>query len=450
MIWNLRNTVACIPAWGAVLLACAVFLGGCRKPEEDLGLDLLPGDPLGAELDTAALNVFTFADSSVQTSGLTRHLVGSYVDPDFGLVKAGLVSQVRLTTANIGQGQDNSTLVPDSIVLVLMYEIPNTHYGNLTTQQFRVHEVTEALSIDTTYRSNDVPVVGTEDLVYPHRGMVTPNPYANVVLLDDTIGPHLRLRLRDDLALRFLQQFGSPNLADNAAFLAYFKGLFVTVDNGFQAPYEGGILHINTSNSTSKLALYYHDSELPETPRKLEMVINSSSVRYSSIQRDRSQALNTGLVDALADPAAPNPTVYLQTLGGSRASITFPGIMEHVVRGKALAKAELVVPLQGTYYPYYAPPALLFLFRKDDDGNDAFLPDQQNGITGIGGDFDTADQVYRFNVTRYLQQVMNGTLADDGVVLVAGSSGVSANRAILCGPDHPDTPMRLLLTFTTY
>jgi hypothetical protein len=232
--------------------------------------------------------------------------------------------------------------------------------------------------------------------------------------------------------------------------LAFFKGLFVTVDNGAQAPYEGGILHINTSNSTSKLTLYYHRADQPDAQLRLDMVINGSSIRFSSVQRDRSQALNTGLVDALAAPATPTPTVYLQTLGGSRAWIHLPDIMSHAARGQALAKAELIIPVQGTYYPYYTPPSLLFLFRKNSAGADAFLPDQQNGITGIGGAFDVAAAEYRFNITRYISQVLNGALENDGLVLVAGSSGVSANRAILCGPDHAETPMRLLLTFTTY
>lgn len=437
------------PVWGAVLLVCAALLVGCRKPEEDLGLDLLPGDPLGVGLDTAKLEAYTFQDSAVQTSGLTRHLIGSYVDPDFGSLKAGLAAQVRLTTANVGQGQ-TGTLVPDSIVLGLVFETPNSHYGNLTPQQFRVYEITEALSIDTVYRSNDAPVTATEDLVYPHRGWITPDPYSNVRVGDDTLSPQLRIRLRDDLGQRFVEAFGTSDLEDNTAFLTFFKGLFVAVDNGSQAPYEGGILYINTSNSTSKLTLYYHRADEPATPLKLDMVINGSSVRFSSMQRDRSQALNTGLEEALADPDAPTPTVYLQTLGGYRTHIAFPDIMSYAERGQALAKAELIVPVQGTYYPYYAPPSLLFLFRKNEDGTDAFLPDQQNGITGIGGEFDVEAAEFRFNITRYIAQVLNGTLVNDGLVLVAGSSGVSANRTVLCGPDHAGTPMRVLLTFTTY
>lgn len=444
-----RNVLVAAPAWVALVVACVVIASGCRKPEEDLGLDLLPGEQLGVGMETAVLNAHTFQDSAVQTGGLTRHLVGSYVDPDFGLLKAGLAAQLRLTTANVGQGQ-TGPLIADSIVLGLVYETPNTHYGNLTTQQFRVHEIIEGLSVDTLYRSNAVPVTASEDLVYPHRGMVTPDPYSPVRVGNDTVAPQLRFRLRDELADRIVAAFGTSDLADNTSFLNFFKGIFVSVDNGVQAPFEGGVLHINTSNASSKVTLYYRRAEEPDVPLKLDLVINGSSARFTSIHRDRSQALNTGLVDALADPDAAATTVYLQTLGGCRTRIGFPEIMSYASRGQALAKAELVVPLQGSYYPYYTPPSLAFLFRKNTDGTDAFLPDQQSGIGSIGGSFDLASASYRFNITRYLSQVLNGTLANDGLVLVAGSSGVSANRAVLCGPDHPATPMRLLLTFTTY
>jgi hypothetical protein len=71
----------------------------------------LPGEPLGLTTDTTVLEAFTFVDSAVQTSGLSRSLIGAYVDPDFGSLKTSLVAQLRLTANNIGQGQDNSGLV---------------------------------------------------------------------------------------------------------------------------------------------------------------------------------------------------------------------------------------------------------------------------------------------------------------------------------------------------
>ena len=435
-----------------LLLACLAIavLQGCRKPEDDLGLELLPGEPLGLVADTAVMHGFTFQDSAVQTSGLSRNLVGSYVDPDFGALKASLVAQLRLTSNNIGQGQDTSGLVADSIVLALAFESSATHYGDLSTQRFVVQELSASLSVDTVYHSDDRPEVFTDDLVALHRGEITPDPTSNVVLANDTVVPQVRIPLRLDLAERFLNAFGTSSMVDNPSFLDFFKGVKVSVENGSQAPNQGGILYINTIGNNSKVTVYYHDvNNQPELLRSLDLIMSASGVRYTTVERDRSQAVTPGLIEALIDQSAPSEALYLQTLGGSRAALRFPDLPERLEPGKALSKAELIVPVRGSFHPFQTPPGTLLLFRKVD-GSDTFLPDQLNGVTGIGGTYDADERNYRFNITRYALQVMNGTLPDDGLVLVASSAGVSANRAILCGPDHPDTPMRLLLTFTTY
>lgn len=431
----------------ALLLACAA---GCRKPDEELGLDILPGDPLGIASDTALVHAFTYLDSAVQTSGLTRNMVGSYVDPDFGLLKTSLVTQVRLTANSIGQGQDNSGLVADSIVLTLAFETPVSHYGNLNAQRFIVQELNEDLSADVVYHNDDLPQVIPADLVRPHGGELTPDPLSRPVVGDDTLAPCLRIPLQLGLAERFLDAFGTAALVDNTSFLAFFKGIKVSVENGTQPLYQGGILNINTTGGSSKITVYYRDQlNAPDVPRTFDLVMTSGSVRYTTAERDRTQAVNNGLANALADPEAAATTAYLQTLGGCRVGLRFPGLPDLASPDKALSKAELIVPLPNSYYPYYSPPALLFLFRNDN-GSDLFLPDQLGGITGIGGEWKPAEGGYRFNITRYVQQVLNGALPNDGIELVAGGAGVTSNRAVIAGPAHPSTPMRLLLTFTTY
>lgn len=423
---------------------------GCRKPDADLGLDILPGDELGLNVVEADLRAYTFADTAVRTSALTRNLVGAYTDPDFGTVHTSLVAQLRLTTNNIGQGQDVSGLQADSIVLALAFDVPITHYGNLNPQRFHVYELTQSLSVDSTYYTDDVPAVVDEDLVFPHAGLLTPQPTLRPVIGGDTLVPQLRIRLQDELAQRFLERFGSPELVDNTAFLNYFKGLYVTVDSALQVPFQGGVLHINTLSTASKLTVHYKDinSAEPTLARTLDLAINSNSVRYTVVERNITQAVP--LVLALTDSTAAAPALYLQSLGGLRNAIRFPDLMTYADRGLLLSKAELVAPVLGTYYPYYTPPAQVFVFRRSTTGADVFLPDQLDGISGIGGQFNVADQEYRFNITRYVQQVLNGNIPDNGLELVPGSSGVSANRVILCGPDHPTQPMRLQLTFTTY
>lgn len=439
------------PLNGVALLLCAVLLAyGCRKPETDLGLDLLPGDPLGVVIDTSTLHAFTFADTAVRTSGLTRNLLGSYLDQEFGLVKAGFVAQLRLSTNNVGGGQDNSGLVADSIVLALAFDGVNYAYGNLDPQVVQVFELDTLLSIDSTYHTDDVPPVIPVDLCANRGGRIVPRPFNGPVINGDTLLPQLRIRLADELAQRITLAFGSPYLADNTAFLSFFNGIHVRVDNGPQSPFQQGILYLSLLNGASKATLYYHDNNSnPDQLRTLDLQINTNSVRYTLAEHDHSQAIIPGLEQALADTNAPAQRTYVQTLGALRTAVRFPHLMEYAGQDRILAKAELVVPLAGTNNGLQPPPSQLFIFRKDDNGADAFLPDQLTGLASIGGLLNPSAREYRFNVTRYVQDVLSGELPNTGVDLVCGSNGVTANRAILAGP-AADRGLRLQLTFTTH
>lgn len=433
------------------MLLALFAITGCRKPDEDLGLDLLPGDPLGVVVDTFELHAYTFADTSVRTSGLSAQLVGSYLDPQFGSVKAGTIAQLRLSANNIGQSADTSGLVADSLVLALPFNGINYGYGNFDAQVFQVFELNEDLSLDSSYRSDRFPLTFTEDLVAPHSGRIVPKPLAQAIIVGDTLDPQLRIPLSVELAERFLNAFGTADLASSSSFLEFFKGLYITVDNPGQQPFQGGILYFNLTSSAAKATLYYRDiNDQPDLTRTLDFPINSNSVRYTVMEHDPAQALDPTFGLALQDSMTPAATVHVQTLGGARTAVRMPDLLELNGAEQILAKAELIVPVQGTYYPYYPPPATLFLFRKDSTGADIFLPDQLAGLGAIDGNYRESERAYHFNITRYIQRVLNGTYDNTGFEIVPGSGGVSANRVVLSGPAAVQDPMRLRLTFTTY
>ncbi|MCB0764515.1 MAG: DUF4270 domain-containing protein [Flavobacteriales bacterium] len=436
--------------WVALLFGVVLISGSCRKPEEDLGLDLLPSDPLGLVLDTTALHAFTFRDTAVRTSGLTRNLVGSYLDQEFGKVRTGIVTQLRLSSNNVGAGQDNSGLQVDSLVLSLAFDGINYVYGSLQPQTFSVHELVEPLSVDSAYYTDDIPAVLPAELSIVH-GSITPEPLRNPVIGGDSLLPQVRIRLDDALGQRFLMAFGTQDMTDNTAFLEYFKGLYVSVENGEQLPFQQGILYFSLLNGATKATLYYKDAnDEPELQRSFDLLVNSNCVRYTVAEHDHAQAITPGLPAALGDTVSAAQRTYVQTLGGLRTAIRFPHLMDHATTGQVLAKAELVVPLDGTFNADLPPPGQLFIFRKDSIGRDVFLPDQLGGIGAIDGLYRPTDREYRFNITRYVQGVLSGNIENSGVELVSGSNGVTANRAILAGPARAEDPMRLELTFTTY
>lgn len=427
-----------------------IIAAGCVKPDPDQGLDILPGDPLGVVADSATVHAFTIRDTSVRTSGLSKQLLGTYLDPQFGLVDAGLVAQLRLPSNNIGVGINPVDLEADSLVLTLAYDGANFGYGNLDAQVFQAFELDEALSLDTFYYVYSRPAITGEDLVQNRGGRIKPMPGVPVTIDGVTQPPQLRIRLSNGLAQRLLAQFGQTAFSSNDAFLAFFKGLYVKVDPEGLLPNQGGVFIFDLLSTASKATLYYRNTAGSNTQERVDFVINSNCVRYTTVQHDLALATDPSLTTALADTINPSATVHVQALGGLRTAVRLPGIEALAAGNRILSKAELIVPVSGSTYPAYTPPAQIILFRKNASGTDVFLPDQLNGIGAIDGRYRIDERGYRFNITRYVQGVLTGEYPNTGFTMVVSGSGVSANRAVLAGPAAMGSPMRLRLTFTTY
>ena len=442
------------PVLWAVPLFVLLAIGGCRKPDTDLGLDLVDDrDPLSvAVTDTFTLLAWSEREPPVRTSALSRNVLGSYLDREFGTMAAGIVTQVRLSTNNVGQGQDNSGLVADSLVLALAYDASRFGYGNLGPQVFRIFEVTDDLSIDSIYRQNDVPVVSLDDLVNTTRGEFAIRPFDSVTVGDGREVAQLRIPLSGALADRLLGAFGTSDLVDNSTFLQFFKGLWILPENPDLEPFRTGALHFSLLSSASRMSLYYRNT-LPgqEDTLSFDFLINDNCVRYTTAVHDHQRAQDPHLPLLLADSTLGGERTYVQSLGGVRTRVAVPHLPALADLGDlALARAELVVPVVQPFYPFLTPPDLLFIFRTDEDGEDQLLPDQLLGQGVIGGEYDPDAGEYRFNITRYVQRVITGEYPNNPLSLVPGSGGVQADRAVLAGPMDPDGPMKLELTFTEY
>lgn len=430
----------------ALVATALITATGCKKPEDDLGLDLLdPSDLLGiVRTDTLSIHSWPIRQDSIQTSALSFSLLGSYVDPEFGQVATGIVVQARLSANNVGPTNANWTC--DSLVLSMMYGGSGPIYGAEDPQGIRVYRLSELLSTDSIYRNNRVPQYTAVDLVENGPMTYTPVLDDGPIIGADSLPAQLRIRLDRALGNEFLSHWGASQMSDNTNFLAFFNGLYIKADNPGQAIGQGGIWSFNLLNGNSKLTLYYHDSTVG-TPLSFNFTIGSGSVRYTTSSFDHA---GTPVASALADSTLGQQQIYVQALGGLRSEVRVPSL--HLYRDtpyQAIAKAELIVPV-GDHPEEYTPPSQLFAFRKSEEGADLLLPDQVSSEGQIGGLYNATDKEYRLNITRYVQGILNGTYENTGLGFVAGSSGISVNRAVLNGPDHADRPMRLEVTFTTY
>ncbi len=152
--------------------------------------------------------------------------MGSYYEQIFGTSTASFYTQVRLSSVNYDFGPNP---VLDSLVLTLDY---NGYYGDTNSSlAIHVYEVSEQMYRDSAYYSNED--ISNEGFDYANTHFI-PRPNTPVYPVSDTIAelPRLSIRLSDispDLGNKILNA-DSASLADNANFVNYFKGLYVTTN----------------------------------------------------------------------------------------------------------------------------------------------------------------------------------------------------------------------------
>lgn len=422
----------------AFFLSIAVALSFCTRPEQDLGLDLQPeGDLLNVnQTDTLTLIAYTEVEDSLRSDELSQSLLGNTIDPETGPILASFYSELRLSAPDIDFG---SNAVADSAVLCLRYA--ENLWGPRTPQQFQVFEVNEVLSQEEDYYTTQDFEVLPQDLVDPSNALQAIEPDTKWFIDGDSLDPQLRIPLQLDFAERLVTA-GSEVYLTNTSWLDYFKGIYVRSISP-----NGSVISLDLIDPQSRLRLYYHNDT---DTTFFDFNINSlcaRSNRYRHSFEGPLAALNTG---ALADG---NQVAFVQ--GGSRVKtrieIPYIDILNQEER-RVINKAELFLPLADFPDSRYPNQSLLFVLTETEDGSAVGLPGQLSTTIDIGGNYESASNRYRFNVTRWLQDYLNGNQAVNFLHLVSSNAGIVVNRVKLNGPEadpeNPDRNMRLVITYS--
>ena len=433
-------------ALSAVFLTLWAFQS-CKKPEQVIGTEVQPeGDNIGFEQsDQFVLDTRVVPADSVRSDELSQSMVGVYRDMETGEFRAATGAHLRLSSSNVDFGDPNN-LVVDSIILSLRY---SGYYGDTAYPlNFQVKELDEDIFGDSVYYSNHTFLTKGENLVEDGFTMPAHKPNTPVVVGEDTLDSQLRIPLKKSLAEAIINQSGTGTLDNSDQFISFFKGVFLETDM-MPAVGEGLVLYFNWLSVHSQVEMYYRDTVAQDTV-VFPFLINTNSARVGSIQHD----YNGSNVMAALPPNEPvsSDKLWIRSGGSLAADIEIPAIdslrsLENVV----INQAELVFTvIPGTDNDPYVPHSRMFLISEDEEGNVTVLPDQLQGESFFGGSYDEEKGEYRFRISRWLQQVVRGELPNTGLRLVAGSSGVSANRTILGGFDNPVAKPKLVLSITKF
>jgi hypothetical protein len=414
-----------------LFLSVIIFTGsGCKDPDDEIALDILPaGDQLQTLFtDTATVLSSIAIQDSLRGDELSIQLLGSGNDPVFGINTASFYTQAVL------QGTPVWGTAPqaDSLVLNLRY---SGYYGDTTAiQTLSVYRVTDIIYIDSLYYTDKNFATEATALA---TFQFAPQPNTAVVLDSDTLAPHIRIRLSQVLADSLVLLSGQNQFSSNTAWLDYFRGLFIKAD---PVASEGAISYINLL--TSVMTLYYHDSA--NTAKTYNFSLFGARVNH--YDHDYS-ASPVGM--QLIDPNTDSAFSYVQTMSGVETNISFPYLKHFLDSGSILInKAEVTISIPNTVPVLYPLPSRLFLITRDATGTEILPIDANESTLYYGGYLNSSSTAYTFNIQRQLQGYLDNRYPSAEFKIIPANNGVTANRAVIGSAKSTDYRLKLSLYYT--
>lgn len=417
---------------GVLITSTLILLFSCKKINESttLGGDLIPEVDNITTFDTT-LTVAAFTDTFTLTTDTTyydrgnTHFLGQINnDPFFGKTDAKLFLELKPTFYKYTFSNKPDSLHIDSVVLILDYV---ETYGDTVAQQtVNVYEIPQSSIFgDTTLtirKSN-----------YEKGGFLGTRTFQPLVLNDsihareDTTANQLRIRLDNSFGERLLEYDTTSGVngayISDSTFRSKFKGFALESVSG------NAIMGFNLLGANTKLAIYYKDDNgdagnLPTpswdtTVAYFTFVDNATYASANFIQRDYT---GSALANAVNGNTAPDDLVYIQSTPGSFATIKIPDLAS--LSNRVVHRAELIMEQVYDINDTIFPPTNLYLDAYDSSVTkyrtipyDVSFDATGNSNLGSFGvrPINTKDaqgnsiKNWRFNITRYVQHVVNDT-----------------------------------------
>lgn len=423
------------------IITISFFLSNCNKPD-DLGLDVVkrPGDDLNVHyVDTFSLISYSNVEDSLKTSVISTYVIGQYYDNIFGTTTGQLYTQIRLPESDIDFG---ANAVCDSIVLSLRL---GGFYGDSTeSQTFKVFEVTDLLSTDSTYYHFSKPDIDNQEI-----GTVTIDGFntTDSVNVDGEMrAAQIRIPLTKDFGEKIISKSGMTELSDNDNFMKFIRGINIQASGSVS---KGGLAYIDLINTATEIKMYYKNDLGPNT---MSMIVNTFCSSHAVFEHPNNYAdASTAFKQQVTsnDTSLGQQIVYLQPLGGVETIIKMPHLSDlQSENNAALASAEIIFKVEGSTDANSEVPAQLALVNTNKSGKVFFLADNLEGTSYFDGKYDESSRSYRFRVTRHIQKILTGEIENYGMKLVVNGSAVQGNRVVLAGPDASTRAMKLKLIYT--
>lgn len=427
----------------AIVSSVAILFPACRKINEatDLGGGLIPPIDNINTFDTI-INALVYndsiglADDSLRVSKADEYFLGRISnDPFFGTTDARIFLELKPPSYPFvfNTGHTDSLHI-DSVVLVLSHK---ENYGDTDlAQTINVYELDN--NPGNIFKPDSLYLIRQNNLTYTN--LLGSRTFAPKILndsvkvyLDTTIG-QMRIRLDDNFGQRLLNYDSSSNAIKGAykndsIFRTKFKGFALQSVAG-----GNGLMGFNLADAANtKLAIYYRFEKNTVThdtvsyfnfsaSAPIDLKTYSASANY--IIRDYS---GSAFLASLSNGNGSDASVYIQNSPGTLASIKIPDLA--TVSNRVLHRAELIVEEDyDASNEKFTAPTLLYLDAYDDSvsGTNKYRTIPYDASIDVNGNLNyqafgclsvleqdglghTVNK-WKFNVTRYIQHYLTGTL----------------------------------------
>lgn len=391
------------------------LLYSCTKiVTTDIGSGLLPpADDVTTKDTEIEISTMNMRFDSVAVGISDDHVLGYVNDPIFGKTTASINFQVAPPSTPFSRGIPKENVIVDSVVLCLKYD---GVWGD-TNQALQVR----VFSMDPEVVFNNAIVYNNTKTFTKGEQLTEGNSpkYIDIRTLDDvdtTKGyfteiatNQLRIRLNKSFGEKILKADSATYYTSDTAFNNLLRGLVVQPEATGQA-----LISINLTDTTTRLSLYYHNSDasdtVPLTRRFTPNVLTSAS--SNSIIRDYT---GTPVKQAIDNPDSTQEEIYMQTSPGTRSFINISKLadMPNVI----VHRAEVLMYQVPDASDKYLTPPNLFLTAFNEDSMRAFtIPYDINFIGGGISNLtqfgvaprkkDDGSYFYSFDISRYVQSIV--------------------------------------------
>lgn len=459
---------------GSILLLAAIVATttGCKE-DTIIKANVAPGDNgLGTVLvpDTFTVNASNvFADrlkTSEKVSGIpVVHALGTVVDPYFGTTNAGIYMQVLPTTAGFRFVAEGTNYTVDSAVLILPYY--GFAWGNRSTpkpQRFKVYRIADSMSNTADYYSNqhvNVQSTPLADVNIDMKSVLTDTPSAAGT---KTGYRHIRIPLNKNFVDDVVNNIGTATFDNDANFLNYFKGFYITPDSTVNINNQSDLLSYilldgSADYARASVAFYYRENGSTETKTAFFNYIrdgtSSKTANFNQISRNYTgypvqQILDAGNRDTLVLQNDPGLNIDLRIRNLDKLPVS------------AIIKAELVLTQIkiGVAADSLQVPNRLVPKGVDANGNeyeiaDLSVTDYSAALAFIDGTKRTEKDVngndiitYRINIPREVQKAIIDKRNELHLRIKGGTGFPAAYRLVTGGRTSGTSKMQLNIVYS--